>query len=245
LACGNHTARMRREISFPCLAAQGPPVPRTTACSMFLDPATGPRAANRRQLVWLRPKAGKTSVRSFFPAATIPSSVIFVSVILYSSRSSEGTKSPHRRTENKGDSAMRYIYIKDTDVTQRFPDLRSRLQESGQLHVVAQLRISQNGEPLPRVLLGGGLKNLRGFSARRSAHLATIDALTKHNHFSCRALRNRDRRCPGIRMRTFWRLRSHFHWIAGRSCCGRTWRGVRGTALGAALIDNPVKKTIR
>lgn len=33
-------------------------------------------------------------------------------------------------------------YIKDTGATRRFPDLRSRLRKSGQLHLVAQVRIS-------------------------------------------------------------------------------------------------------
>src|SRR5216683_5825111 len=75
-----------------------------------------------------------------------------------------------------------------------------------------------------------------------SAHLAAVDALTELNHFSCRAFRNGKiaRGRPGVWMRAFWRFRGHFNGIAGRGCCARTCRDVRGTAFGAAMIDNPV-----
>src|SRR5437016_1545704 len=78
--------------------------------------------------------------------------------------------------------------------------------------------------------------------ARPSAHLAAIDALTERNHFSCRAFRNGKTVCGRtcVWMRALWRLRGHFHRIAGRSCCAQTRRDVRGTAFGAAMIDNPV-----
>src|SRR5260370_2110569 len=79
--------------------------------------------------------------------------------------------------------------------------------------------------------------------ARRSAHLAAVDALTEHNHFPCRAFRNRKTaHCgrTGVWVRALWRLGGHLNGIAGRSCCAGTWRDVRGTALGAAMIDNPV-----
>src|SRR6266849_10730420 len=79
--------------------------------------------------------------------------------------------------------------------------------------------------------------------ARRSARLAAVDALTERNHFSCRAFRNgKTAHCgrTGVWMRALWRLRAHFNRIAGRSCCARTCRDVRGTAFGAAMIDNPV-----
>src|SRR6266852_3544086 len=78
--------------------------------------------------------------------------------------------------------------------------------------------------------------------ARRSAHLASVDARTERNHFSCRAFGNGKiaRRRTGIWMRALWRFSGHFNGIAGRSCGARTWRDVRGTAFGAAMIDNPV-----
>src|SRR5260370_36633203 len=79
--------------------------------------------------------------------------------------------------------------------------------------------------------------------ARRSAHLAGVGALTEHTHFPCRAFRNRKTaHCgrTGVWMRALWRLRGYFNGITGRSCCARTWRDVRGTPLGAAMIDNPV-----
>ena len=79
--------------------------------------------------------------------------------------------------------------------------------------------------------------------ARRSAHLAAVDALTEGNHFSCRAFRNgKTAHCgrTGVWMRALWRFRGHFNGIAGRSCCARTCRHVRSTAFGAAMIDNPV-----
>src|SRR5882762_1641892 len=83
--------------------------------------------------------------------------------------------------------------------------------------------------------------------ARRSARLAAVDALTERNHFSCRAFRNgKTAHCgrTGVWMRALWRFRGHLNGIAGRSCCARTCRDVRGTTFGAALgpatIDNPV-----
>src|SRR5712664_4194169 len=78
--------------------------------------------------------------------------------------------------------------------------------------------------------------------ARRSAHLAAVDALTERNHFSCRAFRNGKfaRGRPGVWMRALRRFRRHFNGVAGRSRCARTWRDVRGTGFGAAMIDNPV-----
>src|ERR1700675_2244473 len=78
--------------------------------------------------------------------------------------------------------------------------------------------------------------------ARRSAHLAAVDALTEQDHLSCRAFRNGKiaRGRPSVWMRALWRLRGHFDRIAGRSCGARTWRDVRGTAFRAAMIDNPV-----
>src|SRR5258708_34278949 len=93
--------------------------------------------------------------------------------------------------------------------------------------------------------------------ARRSAHLAAVDALTERNHFSCRAFRNGKtaRSRAGVWMRALWRLRGQFNRIAGRGCGARTCRDVRGTAFGAAMIDNPldpsayivgnVKRTVR
>ncbi len=80
--------------------------------------------------------------------------------------------------------------------------------------------------------------------ARRSAHFAAVDTLTKLNHFSCCAFRNGKRRRASLWMRALWRLCGHLGRIAGRSRCARTWRDVFGTAfgavVGAASIDNPV-----
>src|SRR3982074_1843757 len=78
--------------------------------------------------------------------------------------------------------------------------------------------------------------------ARPSAHLAAVDAFTERNLFSCRAFRNGKiaRGHTGIWMRALWRFCGHFNGIAGRSCCARTCRDVRGTALGPAMIDNSV-----
>src|SRR6266446_8345136 len=76
--------------------------------------------------------------------------------------------------------------------------------------------------------------------ARRSAQLATVDALTELNHFSCCAFRNGKRGRAGVWMGALWRLRGLYNGIAGWSCRARTCRDVRGTAFGTALIDNPV-----
>src|SRR5467141_3659025 len=80
--------------------------------------------------------------------------------------------------------------------------------------------------------------------ASRSAHLAAVDALTEQDHLSRRAFRNGKiaRSRPGVWMRALWRLRGHFNGIAGRGCCARTCRDVRGTAYGAAMIDDPVAR---
>src|SRR5258708_13062646 len=77
--------------------------------------------------------------------------------------------------------------------------------------------------------------------ASRSAHLAAVDALTEQDHLSCRAFRNGKiaRSRPGVWMRALWRLPGHFNGIAGRGCCARTCRDVRGPACGAPLIDHP------
>jgi hypothetical protein len=56
--------------------------------------------------------------------------------------------------------------------------------------------------------------------ARRSTHLAAVDALTERNHFSCRAFRNGKiaRGRTGVWMRALWGLRGYFNRIAGGSC---------------------------
>src|ERR1700730_11951311 len=80
--------------------------------------------------------------------------------------------------------------------------------------------------------------------ARRSAHFAAVDAVTKVKHFACCAFRHGKCGHTCLWMRAFWRLRGHFNRIARRCCCAWTWRDVRGTALGPApgptTIDNPV-----
>src|ERR1700730_1386782 len=78
--------------------------------------------------------------------------------------------------------------------------------------------------------------------ACRAAHLAAVNALTEHNHLSCRAFRNW--KIVGGRtsvwMRACWALRGEINRIAGWSCCARTRRDLRGTAFGAATIDDAV-----
>src|SRR5260370_36102753 len=78
--------------------------------------------------------------------------------------------------------------------------------------------------------------------ARRSAHLAAVDAPTERNHFARCAFRNGKiaRGRAGVWMGALRRFRGHFNGIAGRSCGARTWRAGRGTAFGTAMIDNPV-----
>src|SRR5437762_13810602 len=80
--------------------------------------------------------------------------------------------------------------------------------------------------------------------ARRSAHLAAVDALAERNHFSCRAFRNgKTCHCTGIWMGALRRFRCLLNRIAGRGCWARTHREVRGTVSRAAMIDNPVDPT--
>src|SRR5260370_16729689 len=78
--------------------------------------------------------------------------------------------------------------------------------------------------------------------ARRSAHLAAVDAPTERNHFARCAFRNGKiaRGRAGVWMGALRRFRGHFNGIAGRSCGARTWRDVRGTAFGTAMIHSPV-----
>src|ERR1700730_16569187 len=76
--------------------------------------------------------------------------------------------------------------------------------------------------------------------ARRSAHLAAVNAVTTLNRFSSCAFRNGKCGHAGLGMRALWRLRGHLDRLARRSRCARTWRGVRGTTFAATLINNPV-----
>src|SRR5437667_2556109 len=80
--------------------------------------------------------------------------------------------------------------------------------------------------------------------ARRSAHLAAVDALAERNHFSCRAFGNgKTCHCTGVWMGALRRFRSLLNGIAGRGCGARTRHEVCDTASRAAMIDNPVDPT--
>jgi len=79
--------------------------------------------------------------------------------------------------------------------------------------------------------------------ARRSTHLAAVDALTEHNHFSCRAFRNgKTVHCcrTSVWMRPLGGLRGDFNGIARRRRYAWTWGDVCDAAFRAASIDNPV-----
>src|ERR1700730_16819415 len=76
--------------------------------------------------------------------------------------------------------------------------------------------------------------------ASRSAHLATVNALTQRNHLSCRTFRNGKCSRTGVWMRALWRFRGLLNGTAGRSSRARTCLDLRSGALGVAVISDPV-----